>query len=106
MHESLRPGGWFLNLEHVTSADAFGENLFEEAMIQSLQFYAKSTGDARHPESIATEFREREDKEANILARMSTQLDWLSDIGFLHVDCYFKWYELAIFGGKKAPFET
>ena len=47
------------------------------------------------------EFRNREDGEANILAPLDQQLDWLRDIGYTDVDCHFKLYELAILGGAK-----
>jgi tRNA (cmo5U34)-methyltransferase len=26
---------------------------------------------------------------------------WLREIGFQQADCYFKWLELAVFGGQK-----
>lgn len=37
----------------------------------------------------------------NRLERVDVQLNWLEEIGFNHVDCYFKWMELAVFGGVK-----
>ena len=37
----------------------------------------------------------------NLLERVDVQLNWLKEIGFNHVDCYFKWMELAVFGGVK-----
>ncbi len=42
------------------------------------------------------------DKADNILAPAEEQVGWLREIGFLHADCYFKWLELAVFGGVKA----
>ena len=33
---------------------------------------------------------------------VQTQLEWLVDIGFADVDCYWKWLELALFGGVRA----
>jgi len=37
----------------------------------------------------------------NILLDVHTQLDWLRDIGFAHVDCHWKWLELALLGGLR-----
>ena len=37
----------------------------------------------------------------NILAPVGDQCDWLREIGFEDVDCYFKIFELAVFGGRK-----
>lgn len=32
---------------------------------------------------------------------METQCGWLREIGFIHVDCYLKHFELAVFAGVK-----
>ena len=33
------------------------------------------------------------------LAKIDTQLEWLVDIGFVDVDCYWKWLEFALLIG-------
>jgi hypothetical protein len=43
----------------------------------------------------------RPDKAANILAPVEAQCDWLREIGYEDVDCYFKVLELAVFGGRR-----
>ena len=43
----------------------------------------------------------RPDKAANILVICRTQCDWLREIGYEEVDCYFRIYELAVFGGRR-----
>ncbi len=50
---------------------------------------------------IADSFHHRPDKAANRLAPVWKQLDWLSEIGFDEVDCGFKVFELAVFGGRR-----
>jgi len=44
---------------------------------------------------------DRPDKSANILAPVETQYRWLRRIGFVEVDCYFKHFELAVFGERR-----
>jgi len=36
---------------------------------------------------------------------VEVQCEWLRDAGFIDVDCFFKAFELAIFGGKRPPDE-
>ncbi|MGH9720367.1 MAG: class I SAM-dependent methyltransferase, partial [Bryobacteraceae bacterium] len=52
-------------------------------------------------EEVAAGFHSRPDKTANILAPVETQCEWLRLAGFHDVDCYFKAFELAVFGGRK-----
>ena len=40
-------------------------------------------------------------QEGNILAPVELQCEWLRRIGFEDVDCYFKIFELAVFGGRR-----
>ena len=37
------------------------------------------------------------------LPRREVFAHWLRQIGFQDVDCYFKAFELALFGGRKPP---
>jgi SAM-dependent methyltransferase len=75
----LRPGGVFLNLEHVASPT--------EAL--HLQFLA------------LLEVAPADDDPSNKLLDVETQLSWLRTIGFVEVDCHWKWRELALLAGKK-----
>jgi ubiquinone/menaquinone biosynthesis C-methylase UbiE len=101
MFELLEPGGLFLNLEHVSSASKWVSSLFEECFIDSLYstYLRNNTGKTR--QEAADEFNRRDDKDVNILAAVEQQCEWLRNIGFQDVDCYFKVFEFALFGGRK-----
>ncbi len=97
----LRPGGVFLNLEHVSSKSEWLEKMFAEQFVDSLYAYHRRSGSKDSREEIDHEFYNRPDKDANILAPAELQCQWLDEIGYEDVDCYFKVFELALFGGRK-----
>ncbi|CUS02110.2 conserved protein of unknown function [Candidatus Promineifilum breve] len=99
VYNFLAPGGIFLNLEHVASASRWGEKQFETYFIDALARYHAPRGKTR--EQVAADFYHRPDKDANILASVEDQCAWLRIIGFEHVDCFLKVFELALFGGIK-----
>jgi SAM-dependent methyltransferase len=73
----LEPGGVFCNLEHVASSTA-------RLHAQFLQ----TIGGHEDP--------------SNRLLDVETQLHWLRRIGFVDVDCLWKWRELALLVGYKS----
>lgn len=97
----LSPGGVFLNLEHVSSTSKAGERLFDEFFIDNLQAFHRRADAQKTRQEVADTFYNRPDKKENILAPLDVQCRWLSEIGFEDVDCYFKVFELALFGGRK-----
>lgn len=101
VYDLLAPGGIFLNLEHVASYTPAGEQLFDDFFIDHLyNFHSKSDPNATR-EVIANTYYRSPDKKENILAPVEEQCEWLRQIGFHDVDCFFKIFELALFGGRK-----
>jgi tRNA (cmo5U34)-methyltransferase len=98
--ELLALGGLFLNLEHVASPTAWVTSIFDECFTDSLYKMHKRTN-AITKEYVEKEYYRRDDKANNILAPIETQCEWLRKIGFNDVYCYFKIFELALFGGRK-----
>ena len=79
IHDLLLPAGTFCNLEHVASPT-----------------------DSIHARFLTEMGMSPDDEDpSNILVDVTTQLDWLREIGFADVDCYWKWLELALLGGLR-----
>ncbi|MFI5366674.1 MAG: class I SAM-dependent methyltransferase [Candidatus Binatia bacterium] len=97
----LAPGGVFLNVEHVASHTPWIETIADDLMIDSLHAFHARQGTPKDRVQVADEFVHRPDKAANILAPVEIQCEWLRACGFDDVDCYFKVFELAVFGGRR-----
>jgi tRNA (cmo5U34)-methyltransferase len=78
----LNRGGIFCNLEHVDSPTPSLHQHFLELLGDRIASFARE---------------EYSDK----LLSLEAQLRWLSEIGFVDVDCYWKWLELALMIGIK-----
>jgi len=102
IHSLLKPKGWFINIEHVSSPAQLNVDLFEHHYTSARYAIEKQNGGTRTLEEIEKEYKTRPDKDANILAPVELQCNWLREIGYEEVDCYFRIYELAVFGGRKS----
>lgn len=97
----LNPGAWFVNIEHVSSASQTNIDLFEDHYVLARYRMEQENGGHRSFGQITEEYKNRPDKAANILTPVEFQCDWLREIGYEEVDCYFRIYELAVFAGRR-----
>ncbi len=97
----LKPSGWFINIEHVSSASQLNIDLFEHHYASARYAIEKQNGGTRTLQEVVEEYSMRSDKAANILAPAELQCDWLREIGYEEVDCYMRIFELAVFGGRR-----
>lgn len=96
----LAPGGFFINVEHVASSTPWLTEIFDDALIDSMAAFQHNAGLGKSRREVAAEHHARPDEAANVLAPVETQCQWLREIGFQDVDCWFKYFELAVFGGR------
>jgi tRNA (cmo5U34)-methyltransferase len=97
----LTPGGWFVNIEHILPSAPLATDLLNGHIIDGRYAIEVANGGSKSRQEIADIFLNRPDKEANLLAPVETQCNWLREIGFEQVDCYFRIFELAVFGGRR-----
>jgi ubiquinone/menaquinone biosynthesis C-methylase UbiE len=97
----LAPCGVFLNLEHVASPTPAVNALFSEYFIDHLHVHHRRSDPDVLRQEVAETCYNRPDKAENILVPVESQCAWLREIGFEDVDCFFKVFELALFGGRK-----
>src|SRR5688572_23042548 len=101
IYSLLKPGAWFVNMEHIAAESQTAVDLFNDHHIDAWYEREQKSGGTKTRQEISDIFMNRPDKDANILLSVNTQCDWLREIGYEQVDCYFRIYELAIFGGRK-----
>jgi amino acid adenylation domain-containing protein len=101
IYDLLSSGGIFLNLEQVASSTTEVADVYHEYLIDYLYAFYRQSDPEKSRQEVADGFYSSPARKENILALVETQCRWLRDIGFRDVDCFFKVFEHALFGGRK-----
>jgi tRNA (cmo5U34)-methyltransferase len=89
---ALRPGGIFLNADHIAGPTPELEALYHQRWLSNVR--ALGATDQQIADSL---FRQQEDRRTPI----APQLAWLRDAGFRNVDCWYKHSSFAILTGTR-----
>lgn len=95
----LKTNGVFLNLDQVRSrTDSIGK-IFDNYFLG----HVRNSFSAPEQQKVMNQIEKSyyEDKKENKPSLVEDQCQWLRDIGFQEVDCFFKTFEMALFGGRK-----
>lgn len=92
IYANLNPGGIFVNADQVLGSTPFIEDLYK----RDWKVKVEKSGLSETEIKAAYE-RTTLDK----MAPLNDQLTWLKEIGFLDVDCIYKYYNFVVMFGRK-----
>jgi tRNA (cmo5U34)-methyltransferase len=90
----LRDGGVMANADFVDSSSAHYSRVFDERRVENMRAVGMTESE------ISVHYLEHRKLERP--TPLETQLEWLRDLGLADVECYWKYLNLAAFGGRKA----
>jgi tRNA (cmo5U34)-methyltransferase len=93
VHDELRPGGVFVNAEHVTGTSAWLAGAY-----RSMWREACLAAGASEDEIAGAEVRMQTDRSVDV----ATQLGWMHAVGMQDCDCFFKQLHFAVIAGWRA----
>lgn len=93
IYTHLNPDGMFVNADFVDSSSSYFSNLFDQLRME----YMRSRG--FNEDSIKSYYTEHRKLETPM--PIEEQITLLSQIGFRDVECFWKYLNLAVFGGIK-----
>lgn len=88
---ALAPGGVFVNAEQVAGPTPELDRRYDEVWMQRIAELGAS-----RDEIAGSRERMRHDRPATV----ADQCQWLAEAGLVDVDCYFKEWRFAVFGGR------
>ncbi|MEH2262856.1 class I SAM-dependent methyltransferase [Nostoc sp.] len=92
IYDVLKPGGIFVNADQILGKTADLEELYRQHWLDSIRANGISEKDLK-----AAQKRMEYDR----MATLDIQLRWLEAAGFQNVDCWYKNFSFAVFGGYR-----
>jgi tRNA (cmo5U34)-methyltransferase len=93
IYGSLNQNGFFFNLDFVGSSSRYFYNLFDKIRIMLMQ------NEGIDKKTIQKDYIEHRALEIPVPDR--EQMIWLEKIGFQDIECFWKYINLSVFGGRK-----
>ena len=93
VYHALNSNGVFYNADNVIGSN---EAMQENNMLHWKNFMRKTVSEEEIEQTWIKRYLE-EDRPAKLI----DQLNWLKDIGFVDIDVIWKYYNFAVYGGKK-----
>ena len=93
VYESLRPNGVFFNADVILGSSDYIQDVYMEKW---RSFMKKHVSEEEIENRWLPQYRE-EDRPAKLM----DQIAWLIDLGFSEVDVIWKYYNFAVYGGRK-----
>ncbi len=102
VHSILKPDGWFINCDIFNATDPAIEALFRHLLYKGTK---ERTLSMKHQEKsleyISTEYTAKEKRDGDNPLSITEETQLLAEAGFRMVDCFWKEYREAVYGGIK-----
>ena len=92
IHQSLAPGGVFINAEQILGTTEWQQKLYEDMHLNGARLLGSDEDEIR-----AAQERMSYDR----CATLSDQISWLREIGFQNADSFFHSFRFAVYAGWK-----
>ncbi|MFC6645218.1 class I SAM-dependent methyltransferase [Granulicella cerasi] len=92
IYETLKPHGVFINVDHIAGHTPELEAIYQQRWLTAIR--AEGATEQQVSDSL---YRQQEDRRVSI----ATQLQWMRDAGFAHVDCWHKDNSFAVLCGTR-----
>lgn len=99
--ETLAPGGILANHDWIDLPSPALNDLHARWFVEARWQSGSYEGSGMALEEAISRYATRDDITEGLLQPLDTQCGWLREAGYVDVDCHFKMFGMALFGGRK-----